>query len=118
MNIKHFISKSPEQKLKKEIKTSLNQIKNKNISLSKKSYSINISEIYTTLYKDAFPQILRQSRSNFLDRINKEAKTPPLKQQAKRKLNVKLGRFCGNLMMKLPSNPWFSFSFDPFVLIV
>ena len=83
MNIRKFISKSPEQKLKKEIKTSLNQIKNKNISLSKKSYSINISEIYITLYKDAFPQILRQSRSNFLDRINKEAKEIILKSDIK-----------------------------------
>ena len=83
MNIKHFISKSPEQKIKKEIKTTLNQIKSKNISLSKKSYSINISEIYTTLYKDAFPQILRQSRSNFLDRINKEAKEIILKSDIK-----------------------------------
>ena len=83
MNIKHFISKSPEQKLKKEIKTPLNHIKYKNLSLSKKSYSINISEIYTTLYKDAFPQILRQSRSNFLDRINKEAKEIILKSDIK-----------------------------------
>ena len=83
MNINHFKSKSPEQKLKKEIKTPLNQIKNKNISLSKKSYSINISEIYTTLYKEAFPQILIQSRSNFSDRINKEAKEIILKSDIK-----------------------------------
>ena len=83
MNIRKFISKSPEQKLKKEIKSPLNQIKNKNISLSKKSYSINISEIYTSLYKDAFPQILIQSRSNFLDRINKEAKEIILKSDIK-----------------------------------
>ena len=61
-----------EQKNKKEKKIELNQIKNQ--KLQNKCPLIKISEIYSSLYKETFPQILRQNHSTFFDRINKESK--------------------------------------------
>ena len=66
-------STSLKKKIKNEFKIIFSPINDQKILQQKTFPSLNISEIFTSLYKDAFPLILQQSRSKFLDKINKEA---------------------------------------------
>ena len=66
---------SIDKNIQKELKILINQINKP----SKKLPPIKISEIYSSLYKEAFPLILLQSRSKFFDKINKEVEDIILK---------------------------------------
>ena len=70
---------SIDNNMQKELKLLINQL-NKS---EKKLPSIKISEIYTSLYKEAFPLILLQSRSKFFDKINNEVEDIILKSPLK-----------------------------------
>ena len=66
-------SNSLDKNLKKDVKILLNPSNNPKLSPRRKFPKIQISEIYTSLYKDIFPLILKISKSKFLEKINHDA---------------------------------------------
>ena len=88
MEIMRPPTNSLDKKIIKEIKILQKQINPPKTTLKKNFPSIRISEIYTSLYKEAFPLILRQTRFKFLDKINKEADDIIIKRFLKTSNNI------------------------------
>ena len=83
--------RSPSDSLSKDIKKEKKILNLKNapkISQNRKNFVINISEIYTLLYKENFPLILKKTRYIFLEKIFKEAEEIILKGSLKSSNNI------------------------------
>ena len=73
MNRMQSPSNSLDKNIKKELKILLNPISNLKQASTKRFPKIQISEIYSSLYKEIFPLILTISKSKFFEKINNEA---------------------------------------------